>query len=61
MQNKKARISEKARLAAQLAQERIDEMAKTNKYQVDKTLQKASRTVRPVTKPGRSPRPAKDG
>jgi hypothetical protein len=48
MHNKK---TEKARLAAEQAQERIDEMAKTSEYHVDEALRKASREAHQATKP----------
>jgi hypothetical protein len=62
MQNKKTNAAAAARLAAEQAQEKIDEMATTSKYQVDVALQKkARRAARPVAKPVLTSRPAKNG
>jgi hypothetical protein len=59
MQNKKINAAEKARLAAEQAQEKVDEMATTSKYQVDEALRTASRAAQPVAKTGRSTHAAK--
>jgi hypothetical protein len=51
--------SEEPRSAAQQAQDRIDEMAKTTEYKVDEALRQAARAQPPARKAGRRSHSAK--